>query len=205
MQRVAHQRLEQAHFHEHCLGPLSILKYGFRDLERRPFTVAGIAMTDARLLVKPEGIARLARDARAGKIMAFTSRQVKAEATCQLDADLAFEVDGDRHFRASHSARRGHPAVTQSRSSSTRHNVERPMRTGRGIQPAASHVRQVRRDLPQIDAASRALSSNAPDQASFAVLFSTKHPFVRRSSASGKRANDRVAVKAIALAYFQVR
>ena len=52
-----------------------------------------------------------------------------------------------------HSFRRGHPAAAQARSSSTRQNVERPMRTGWGILPAASHIRNVRTDVLSIAAA----------------------------------------------------
>ena len=65
-----------------------------------------------------------------------------------------------RYRRASHSSRRGQPAATHSRSSSTRHSVERPIRTGCGIHPAASHVRHVRSDLPHMAAASRAEASS---------------------------------------------
>ena len=46
-----------------------------------------------------------------------------------------------------HSFRRGQPAATQARSSSDRHKVERPMRMGWGILPAASHIRNVRTDV----------------------------------------------------------
>src|SRR6185437_14008499 len=42
------------------------------------------------------------------------------------------------------------------------HSVDRPMRTGWGIQPAESHVRQVRSDFPQIDAACLAVSKSGP-------------------------------------------
>jgi len=49
---------------------------------------------------------------------------------------------------------------SQSRSSSTRQSVDRPMRTGRGIHPAASQDRQVRSDLPHNSAACFALINN---------------------------------------------
>lgn len=62
-----------------------------------------------------------------------------------------------RHYdlrRISHSARRGQPASTHDRSSVARHMRERPMRTGRGMRPAASQVRQVREVVPHSAAAS---------------------------------------------------
>src|SRR6516225_1071991 len=66
----------------------------------------------------------------------------------------------------SHSVRRGHPAAIHARSSSRRQRVERPIRTGRGIQPRESHVRHVRRDLLQSIAAllapTRRTSPSAP-------------------------------------------
>jgi hypothetical protein len=43
--------------------------------------------------------------------------------------------------------------VTQARNSSARHNVERPMRTGRGILPAESQLRHVLTDFPHVAAA----------------------------------------------------
>src|SRR5262245_22571905 len=62
------------------------------------------------------------------------------------------------HDRASHSARRGHDASDQLINSEYRQNVERPIRTGRGIQPAESQLRQVRNDLPHMAAAWRAVT-----------------------------------------------
>ena len=53
----------------------------------------------------------------------------------------------------SQSRRFGQPAATQARNSSARHNVERPMRTGRGILPAESQLRHVRTDFPHVAAA----------------------------------------------------
>ena len=52
--------------------------------------------------------------------------------------------------------RRGQPASTQACNSATRHSVERPIRIGRGIQPAASHARHDRVVFPHIRAASQA-------------------------------------------------
>ena len=63
------------------------------------------------------------------------------------------------YFRASQSCLQGHPAAAQARSSSARQSVDLPIRTGRGIQPALSHARQVRSAFPQVRAASRALKS----------------------------------------------
>jgi hypothetical protein len=64
------------------------------------------------------------------------------------------------HCLVSHSFRHGQPAVTQSCSSWNRHNVDRPILTGRGIHPAASHDRHVRSDLPHVDAACLAVISS---------------------------------------------
>ena len=63
-------------------------------------------------------------------------------------------------WRDSHSLRRGQPASTQARSSSTLQRAERPMWTGCGIRPAASHVRQVRSEMSHIAAAVRAVASS---------------------------------------------
>lgn len=55
--------------------------------------------------------------------------------------------------RLSQASRGGHPAATQACNSATRQSRDRPIRIGRGIAPAESHVRQVRSVLPQIAAA----------------------------------------------------
>jgi hypothetical protein len=60
--------------------------------------------------------------------------------------------------KSSHSWRRGQPAATQALSSSTRHRVDRPMRIGCGILPAASQVRQVRVETAHRTAAAGARS-----------------------------------------------
>ena len=68
-------------------------------------------------------------------------------------------------YHASHdcirfqSFRLGHPAATQARNSSARHSVERPMRIGWGILPAASHIRNVLTDVLSSTAAWGARSS----------------------------------------------
>jgi len=116
-------------------------------------------VADAGLFVQPEGIAGFAGDARSGEVMALTPVQLQTKPAGQLDADLTVKIDVGRHFRASHSSRRGQPAAIQSRSSSVRHSTERPTRTGWGIQPAASHERQVRNDLEHIAAAALAVTS----------------------------------------------
>jgi hypothetical protein len=64
----------------------------------------------------------------------------------------------ESHF---HCSRGGQPAAIQSRSSSGRQSLARPMRTGRGTRPAASQERQVRTDARQSAAASTAVSSNS--------------------------------------------
>jgi hypothetical protein len=103
--------------------------------------------------VQPKGVTRLASDAWTGQVVPFALFERQAEAAGQDDPDLAVLADDERHVRASHSARRGHPAFTHFRSSSARHNVDRPIRTGCGIRPAESHDLQVRSDLPHITAA----------------------------------------------------
>ena len=65
-----------------------------------------------------------------------------------------------------HSFRRGQPAATQARSSSARHKVERPMRMGCGILPAASHIRHVRVETAHVTAAAGARSSRGGDGSS---------------------------------------
>ncbi|HEV3238223.1 MAG TPA: hypothetical protein VGZ25_14630 [Gemmataceae bacterium] len=117
-------------------------------------------MGNARVLVKAKSIARLARNAGPGQVMSFASLQRKTQPIGEFDSDLTIRICGGGHLRASHSALRGHPAATQSHSSSARQSVDRPIRTGRGIHPAASHVRQVRKDLPHVLAAWRAVNSS---------------------------------------------
>lgn len=58
--------------------------------------------------------------------------------------------------RDSQTARRGQPASTHACSSATRHIVDRPIRIGRGTQPAESQAHHVRVDFPHIFAASLA-------------------------------------------------
>jgi hypothetical protein len=62
--------------------------------------------------------------------------------------------------RISHCSRRGHRAWIHARSSSARHRVARPMRTGLGILPAVSQRRQARVDVLHSAAASGARSNN---------------------------------------------
>jgi hypothetical protein len=63
-------------------------------------------------------------------------------------------------FFRSHSCRRGHLAAIHASTSSRRHRVVRPMRTGDGMSPAESQRRQVRDDVPQSAAALRTESNN---------------------------------------------
>jgi len=76
------------------------------------------------------------------------------------------------YSRASQIRRGGHPAVIHRRSSLARQRVLRRMRTGLGMGPHESHVRQVRNDLPQSRAASRAVNSSGSERAERVRRFS---------------------------------
>ena len=65
-----------------------------------------------------------------------------------------------------HSFRLGQPAATHARNSSDRQKVERPMLTGWGILPAASHIRHVRVETAHVTAAAGARSSRGGDGSS---------------------------------------
>lgn len=73
---------------------------------------------------------------------------------------------------ASHSSRCGQPAATHASRSWTRHNSERPTRTGAGIRPLDCHARHVRTDLPQICAARDAGTSRGASRIESATFMS---------------------------------
>ena len=101
-----------------------------------------------------------------GATVWLDTRELQAKALriptdSRRNPSIGYSISHD--CRSSHSFRRGQPAVTQARSSSVRHNVERPIRTGWGILPAASHVRHVRSDLPHIGPACFAVTRKCCD------------------------------------------
>ena len=86
-------------------------------------------------------------------VVRFRPIALTAAALVATALDTTGIVVWEDHFCASHSSRRGQPAAIQLHSSSYRQSVERPIRTGCGISPAASQVRHVRSDLLHIAAA----------------------------------------------------
>lgn len=95
----------------------------------------------------------------------------EADTSSRHSADRAFPAGIRAHCRASHSCLGGQPASTHSCSSASRHNVERPMRTGRGIRPAAFQLRQVRSDLLHSEAASWAETSSRSERVESEFVF----------------------------------